>query len=91
MLASLFNKAAGLEPCNFIKKRLQHSCFPVKFERFLEHLFYRTSPVAASYCINTVNQISFETKCIMNKYDLDPQILIKVSVSKKINTPLTKQ
>ena len=29
MLESLFNKIAGLQACNFIKKRLQHSCFPV--------------------------------------------------------------
>ena len=27
---SLFNKAAGLHAFNFIKKRLQHRCFPVK-------------------------------------------------------------
>ena len=25
------NKDAGLRACNFIKKRLQHRCFPVKF------------------------------------------------------------
>ena len=24
-----------LEPCNFIKERLQNSCFPVKFAKFL--------------------------------------------------------
>ena len=32
---SLFDKASGLSPCNFIKKRLQHKCFPVKFAKFL--------------------------------------------------------
>ena len=34
---SLFitNKAAGLRACNFIKKRLQHKCFPVNFAKFL--------------------------------------------------------
>ena len=31
---------------NFIKKRLQHRCFSVKFAK--EHLFYRALPVAAS-------------------------------------------
>ena len=31
----LFNKVAGLQVCNFIKKRLQHNCFPVKFVKFL--------------------------------------------------------
>ena len=36
MLESLFKKAAGLKACNFIEKRLQHKCFPVKFAKFLK-------------------------------------------------------
>ena len=35
MLESLFNKVAGLNACNFIKKRLHYSYFPVKFAKFL--------------------------------------------------------
>ena len=35
MLESLFNKAADLQICNFIKKRFQHRCFPVIIEKFL--------------------------------------------------------
>ena len=35
VLESLFNKVAGLQACNFIKKRLQRKCFPVKFAKFL--------------------------------------------------------
>ena len=35
MLESLFDKVADLQPCNFIKKRLQNRRFPVKFARFL--------------------------------------------------------
>ena len=31
MLESLFGKVASLQGCNFIKKRLQHRCFPVQF------------------------------------------------------------
>ena len=34
--------------CDFIKIRLQHWRFPVKFAKFLKNLFYRTSPMAAS-------------------------------------------
>ena len=34
MLESLFNKLAGLQACNFIKKRLQHRRFPVNFVKF---------------------------------------------------------
>ena len=39
MLESVFNKVAGLQACNFIKKRLQHRCFPVKFVKFLRTPF----------------------------------------------------
>ena len=35
MLESLFNKVAGLNVCNSIKKILQLSCFSVKFVNFL--------------------------------------------------------
>ena len=33
---SLFlNRNTGLQYCNFIKKRLQHKCFPVNIAKFL--------------------------------------------------------
>ena len=35
MLESLFNKVTGLEASNFIKKGLQHRCFPVNIAKFL--------------------------------------------------------
>ena len=35
VLKYLFDKVAGLNVCNFIKKRLQHKCFPVKFAKCL--------------------------------------------------------
>ena len=35
MLESLLNKVAGLKACIFIKKRLQHRCFPVNIAKFL--------------------------------------------------------
>ena len=35
MLESLLNKVANLKACNFIKKRLHHRCFPVKFAKIL--------------------------------------------------------
>ena len=45
MLESLFNKVAGLNVCNSIKKRLQHSCFSVKFANFLRAASVVTSEV----------------------------------------------
>ena len=35
MLGSLFNKVACLQVCSFIKKRLQHRCFPVNIANYL--------------------------------------------------------
>ena len=39
----------ALQVCNFIRKSLQHSCFPVKIVKFLRIVFYTTPPVAASW------------------------------------------
>ena len=36
---NLFNKVAGLQTCNFIKKRLQHGCFPVNIPKVLGTVF----------------------------------------------------
>ena len=36
VLESLFNKVAGIQASNFIKKRLQHKFFPVKIAKFLK-------------------------------------------------------
>ena len=39
MLESLINKVAGLEARKSIKRRLQHSCFPVNIVKFLKTAF----------------------------------------------------
>ena len=51
MLEPLLIKVEGLNVCNSIKKRLQHSCFSVKFANFQGTLFLqflRTASVATS-------------------------------------------
>ena len=40
---SLFNEVAGLQACNFIKKKLQHRCFPVNIAKFLRIPILRNS------------------------------------------------
>ena len=51
VLGSLFNKAAGLKVCNFIKKKFQHVFFPVNKAKCLTiAFFYRTPSLAASVC-----------------------------------------
>ena len=52
MLESLFNKVTGFQASNFIKKRLQHRCFPVKLVKFLRTPFFTAPPVAASEIIS---------------------------------------
>ena len=37
---SLFNKVLGLQSCDFVKKRLQHRCFPVNIMEFLRTSFF---------------------------------------------------
>ena len=39
MLDSLFKKVVGLEACKYIKRKLQHRCFPVNIAKFLRTAF----------------------------------------------------
>ena len=48
VLVSLFNKVAGLQACNVIKKRLQHRCFPVNMVKFLRTAFINGTPAVAA-------------------------------------------
>ena len=51
MLDSLFNKVVGSKACNFIKKTLQHRCFPVKIAKFLETGFFYITPLMAAFTL----------------------------------------
>ena len=44
VLETLFNKIAGLQACNFIKKRLQYKCFCMNIAKFLRR------PILKSIC-----------------------------------------
>ena len=56
MLESLLIKVAGLKTCNFIKKRLQHRCFPVRSEtrlkvrRSIENNLHRCAEAMRFFC-----------------------------------------
>ena len=62
MLESIFSKVAGLQACNFVKKRLQHTCYLVKFAKllrtlfFTEHLFTVTASVCSENLGKTAQQ-----------------------------------
>ena len=48
VLKSLLNKVAGLQRCNFIKKRFQHRSFLVKFSKYLRTFTEERLRTAAS-------------------------------------------
>ena len=56
MLEFLFNKVAGLQACNFIKKRLQHRCFSVKFTKSLRASFLQNTSVGC-FCKYLMNSL----------------------------------
>ena len=75
VLGSLFNNAAGLQAWDFIKKILQHWCFPTKFAKFLrtpilknicERLFLFVSP--QNTFINSGGEFGLE---VWTRRDLD--------------------
>ena len=49
VIGSLFNNVAGLKFCDFIKKRLQHRCFPVNIVKFLGTAFFFISATSGGY------------------------------------------
>ena len=82
------DKVADLKVCNFIKKRLQHRCFPVEFHKFLrasfftEHLrwlllegvFKGTSLVKILQC------------CHFNIFGINHRCFRKIPIKKNIET-----
>ena len=49
---SLFNKSASLQVCNFVKKRLRHKCFHLKFVKFLR------TPILKNICERLLLKLS---------------------------------
>ena len=55
MLEFLFSKVAGLKACNFIKKRFQHRCFPLKFAKFLRISIFTRTPIFPWLLLNNLH------------------------------------
>ena len=67
------------QACNFIKKRLQHRCFPMKFIKFFRALFLQN--------ISTLVAASGSKQCTLKVYAakkgmIHLNVTSKVSVSK---------
>ena len=64
MLKSLFNNVASLQASNFIKKGLQHCCFPVKFAKFFRTTHFEEHlPKTASICFGKFGLDKTSTEC----------------------------
>ena len=72
VLQSLFNKVGGLKACNFILKRLQHSCFPREYSKifkttcFREHHQETTSTIeqfSKNFAMLTGKHLSLLRRC----------------------------
>ena len=77
-LGALFNRAAGLQACDFIKKRLQYRCFPVSIAKllrtpfFTEHLrWLLLAPVIVAFLKR------FQTMSFRKSYDKFHLLLIE--------------
>ena len=72
MFESLFNKVAGLQPCRFTEKRLQHRCFPVNIANFLrtfilKNIYERSLLNCVPYLLKTCSRanVSYVLTCFM--------------------------
>ena len=85
MLESLSNNNAGLQACNFIKKRLQQRCFPVNIAKFLR------TPILKNICERLLLESSrsnSKTQNLLffienNQIDLQQQKIMEQGILKK--------
>ena len=68
LLESLFNRVTVLRPCNFIKKKLQHRWFSLKFAKFLRSPFFTEH-----------HQWLLLKNGLQRKYEISPVYMTKVT------------
>ena len=92
VLESFFNSlflTAGLQICNFIKKRLQNRCFPVKFTKFQNTFSYKTPPVAAPVIVIHRFEYVISTQKIMRKVPFMRNVPVYTIILKDLNLKTT--
>ena len=72
MLESPFNRLVGFKTCNFLKKRLQHRCFPVNIAKFLRTLILMKicEQLLLQFLLLTVNISSWVLVSVLNSIGL---------------------
>ena len=88
MLESLFKKVAGPQACNFIEKRFQHSCFPVKFAKFFRAHFFTEGLWWLLFKISNSNNPTICSK-IFHQYPLRTKNIGNRTIAPWIITPRT--
>ena len=88
VLESLFKKVAGPQACNFIEKRFQHSCFPVKFAKFFRAHFFTEGLWWLLFKISNSNNPTICSK-IFHQYPLRTKNIGNRTISPWIITPRT--
>ena len=60
VLKPLLNKVPGCKACNFAKKRIQHSCFPVNIAKFLR------APILKNIYLHTAaSEVTLGSDCLV--------------------------
>ena len=79
MLQSLLNKFADPQACNFVRERFEHNCFPVRFAKFLKHLFLQ---ITSSGCFFPLYKI------FHSKRGLTPKAVDSRCLNSKMHTKM---
>ena len=84
-LKSLFNKFAGLEVCDFIKKRLQLSCFLLNIAKFLR------TPILKNICKRVSCLFLYPLETSRNEsFRYFQWVYKQTNAAEWVNTPLHK-
>ena len=78
-MKSLFNKIAILKACNFNKKRTQHRCFPVKFDRIIQSTsggcFWNINQIISVDGFSSLTSVSDACSTLMNLLHYENKII----------------
>ena len=80
VLEPSFNRLAGFKTCKFLKKRLQHRCFPVNIGKFLRTLILMKicEQPLLQFLLLTVNISSQELVSALNSTGLLQSVFLRV-------------
>ena len=95
MLKSLFTKVVGLKACNFIKARLRHRYFPLKFMKFLRPLIWNPRTTASeirsstwTVLLDNLQNLHFWLKLVHMLYFLYHNLQFRLCLENVLKTSL---